>query len=406
MRAIYLDNNATTRTDPEVVAAMLPFFTEQFGNASSTHTFGSEVAGAVREARRHVQNLLGAAHDHEVIFTSGGTESDNAALLSALENQPERNQIVTMAVEHPAVLSLVAYLRQSRGIEVTTVGVNENGELDIEAYRAALGPRTAVASVMWANNETGTIYPVELLAGYAHEAGALFHTDAVQAVGKIPIDLSSSAIDMLSLSGHKLHAPKGIGALYVRKGVKFKPLLRGGRQERGRRAGTENIPAIVGLGKAAEIAAVRIEEEQTKVRALRDRLEQGVLQQIGNCSVVGGNAERLPNTSNIAFDCLDSEAILHKLEQVGIAASSGSACASGSMEPSHVLRAMNVPATALQGAIRFSLSRDNTPEDIGRVLDVMPGIISKLQSMSPLWRDRHETKAATSGDGEYVFARS
>lgn len=412
MRPIYLDNNATTRTDPDVVAAMLPFFTEQFGNASSTHAFGSEVAGAVREARRHVQALLGAAHDHEVMFTSGGTESDNSALLSALETQPGRNQIVTTAVEHPAVLAFTAYLQQTRGVEVTYIGVDEDGQLDIEAYRRALGPQTAIASVMWANNETGTIYPVDLLAGYAHEAGALFHTDAVQAVGKVAIDLKSSEIDMLSLSGHKLHAPKGIGALYVRKGVKFKPMLRGGRQERGRRAGTENVPAIIGLGKAAEIAAARIEEEQTKVRALRDRLEQGVFQQVGDCFVVGGAGQRLPNTSNIAFEYLDSEAILHKLEQAGIAVSSGSACASGSMEPSHVLRAMNVPATALQGAIRFSLSRDNTPADIDQVLDVLPGIISHLQSMSPLWRERHNADLAacmpqvSNGGEEHVSARS
>lgn len=409
MRPIYLDNNATTRTDPDVVAAMLPFFTEQFGNASSTHAFGSEVAGAVRDARRHVQGLLGAAHDHEVIFTSGGTESDNTALLSALEARPDRNQIVTTAVEHPAILSFVAYLQQTRGVEVSMIGVDGNGRLDIDAYRAALGPRTAAASVMWANNETGTIYPVEELAGYAHEVGALFHTDAVQAVGKIPIDLSSSAIDMLSLSGHKLHGPKGIGALYVRKGVKFKPLLRGGRQERGRRAGTENVPAIVGLGKAAEIAAARIAEELTQVRTLRDRFEQGVLQQIGDCMVIGGGEDRLPNTSNIAFEFLDSEAILHKLEQAGIAASSGSACASGSMEPSHVLRAMNVPATSLQGAIRFSLSRENTPQDMDRVLDVLPGVISHLQSMSPLWRERHEAGTSaqgSSGVAEHVFAQS
>jgi len=414
VRPIYFDNNATTRTDPDVVAAMLPFFTDQFGNASSTHAFGSEVAGAVRDARRHLQALLGAAHDHELVFTSGGTESDNAALLSALEVQPERNQIVTSAVEHPAILSLVAYLQQTRGVEVAMIGVDSDGRLDIDAYRAALGPQTAVASVMWANNETGTLYPVEELAGYAHEAGALFHTDAVQAVGKVPVNLADSAIDMLSLSGHKLHGPKGVGALFVRKGVKFKPMLRGGRQERGRRAGTENVPAIVGLGKAAEIAAARIDEEQTQVRALRDRFEQGVLQQIGGCVVIGGAGERLPNTSNIAFEYLDSEAILHKMEQEGIAASSGSACASGSMEPSHVLRAMDVPATALQGAIRFSLSRENTSEDIDRVLGVLPGIITHLQSMSPLWRERHgaesaapDTQASSGGsEHEHALARS
>ncbi|WP_417711800.1 cysteine desulfurase NifS [Roseibium aggregatum] len=389
MKPVYLDNNATTRTDPEAVAVMLPFFTEHYGNASSSHAFGAEVAGAVRNARRQLQGLLGAAHDHEVVFLSGGTEADNAAILSALEANPERNRIVTSAVEHPAILSCVSHLQQTRGVEVVMIGVDSDGRLDIDAYREALTPQTAIASIMWANNENGVLNPVEELANLAHEAGALFHTDAVQAAGKVPIDLSESAIDMLSLSGHKFHGPKGIGALFVRKGVKFRPMLRGGRQERGRRAGTENIPAIVGMGKAAEIALARLAEEQIRVRSLRNRLEKGILQQIDDCRVLGGALDRLPNTSNIAFDCLDSEAILHKLEQAGIAASSGSACASGSMEPSHVLRAMNVPVSLLQGAIRFSLSRENTGQDVDRVLAELPGIVSHLRSMSPLWRERH-----------------
>jgi cysteine desulfurase len=386
MRPIYLDNNATTRVDPEVVAAMLPYFTEQFGNASSMHAFGAEVGDALRKARRQLQALIGAEFDHEVIFTSGGTEADNAAILSALETQVGRSEIITSAVEHPAILSLCDHLAKSRGIIVHRIGVDSMGRLDIEAYRKALGPKTAIVSLMWANNETGTLFPVDLLAELAHEAGALFHTDAVQAVGKIPIEIKSTVIDMLSLSGHKLHGPKGIGALYVRKGVRFRPLIRGGHQERGRRGGTENAPGIVGLGKAAELAARHMEDERTRVKGLRDRLEKGLLQQIGHCFVAGDVSERLPNTLNIAFEYIEGEAILLLLNKAGIAASSGSACTSGSLEPSHVLRAMNVPYTAAHGAIRFSFSRENGAEDVDRVLEVMPGIIAKLRDLSPFWQ--------------------
>ncbi|MGP0059812.1 MAG: cysteine desulfurase NifS [Beijerinckiaceae bacterium] len=386
MRPTYLDNNATTRVDPEVVAAMLPFFTEQFGNASSMHAFGAEVGDALRNARRQLQALIGAEFDHEVIFTSGGTEADNAAILSALETQVGRSEIITSAVEHPAILSLCEHLAKSRGIIVHRIGVDSTGRLDLEAYRKALGPKTAIVSLMWANNETGTLFPVDLLAELAHEAGALFHTDAVQAVGKIPIEVKSTVIDMLSLSGHKLHGPKGIGALYVRKGVRFRPLIRGGHQERGRRAGTENAPGIIGLGKAAELAARHMEDERTRVKGLRDRLEKGLLQQIGHCFVAGDVSERLPNTLNIAFEYIEGEAILLLLNKAGIAASSGSACTSGSLEPSHVLRAMNVPYTAAHGAIRFSFSRENGAEDVDRVLEVMPGIIAKLRDLSPFWQ--------------------
>src|SRR6516165_6951490 len=264
---------------------MLPYFSEQFGNASSAHAFGSEVAGALKQARRSLQELLGAAFDHEIVFTSGGTESDNTAILSALAVQDGRDEIVTTAVEHPAVLSLVEELGR-RGIKSHLIPVDAHGRLDVEAYRHALSPRTAIASVMWANNETGTIFPVEVLARMARSAGALFHTDAVQAAGRVPIDLKSTEIDMLSLSGHKLHGPKGIGALYVRKGIKFKPLIFGGPQQRRRRAGTENVPGIVGLGKAAELAAAQLDVEQRRIAALRDRLEQGILK-IGHCTVLG-----------------------------------------------------------------------------------------------------------------------
>jgi cysteine desulfurase len=382
MRRVYLDNNATTRTDPEVVAKMLPSFSEEFGNASSSHGFGVEVSGAVREARRTVQALLGAAHDHEIVFTSGGTESDNAAILAGLAAREGRDEIVTTVVEHPAILSIVEHLRKTRGVSVHLIGVDARGRIDLDAFRAALGPKTAIVSAMWANNETGTLFPVEELARLAHEAGALFHTDAVQAVGKIPMDLKTTQIDFLSLSGHKLHGPKGIGALYVRKGTKFAPFLRGGHQERARRGGTENTPGIVGLGAAAELARLRLQEDAVHIAALRDRLEAGVTQRIGRCQISGDVDNRLVNTSNIAFSDIEGEAILTHLDRAGIAASTGSACTAGSTEPSHVLRAMNVPEEALHGAIRFSLSRENTIGEIDDVLETLPGIVAKLREIA------------------------
>ena len=386
MRPIYLDNNATTRTDPAVVAAMLPYFSEQFGNASSSHAFGSNVAAGLKQARGRLQALLGAAFDHEIVFTSGGTESDNTAILSALDNSDGRDEIVTTAVEHPAILTLLEHLAKARGIKAHLIGVDAQGRLDVAAYRQALGPRTALASVMWANNETGTLFPVAELAELAHTAGALFHTDAVQAVGKLPLDLKTSGIDMLSLSGHKLHGPKGIGALYLRKGTRFNPLVRGGPQERRRRGGTENVPGIIGLGMAAELAVALNDATQPHIGVLRDRLEHGILQ-LGACRVLGDTENRLANTSNIAFEHLDGEAILHHLNKAGIAASLGSACASGLMEPSHVLLAMQVPMKALRGAIRFSLSRENTVEEIDRVLHVLPDIITRLRATSPSWQE-------------------
>ncbi len=385
MKAVYLDNNATTRVDPLVVEAMLPFFSEQFGNPSSIHSFGASVGAAVKTARAQLQALLGAAHDHEIIYTSGGTEADNTAILSALEALPDRNEIVTSKVEHPAVLALCQHLEKIGRAKVHYIGVDALGRIDIEAYRAALSDKVAVVSLMWANNETGTIFPIEGLADLAKEHGALFHTDAVQAVGKVTISLKDSAIDMLSLSGHKLHAPKGIGALYVKRGARYKPLLRGGHQERGRRAGTENTPGVVALGKAAELAALHMVDEQTRVKGLRDRLEAALLQRIPNCFVNGDLNDRLPNTCNIAFEYVEGEGILLHLTRAGIAASSGSACTSGSLEPSHVLRAMNIPFTAAHGSIRFSLSRDNVPEDVDRVIDVMPSILEKLRELSPFW---------------------
>ncbi|MGB0661731.1 MAG: cysteine desulfurase NifS [Mangrovicoccus sp.] len=382
---VYLDNNATTRVYPEVVEAMLPFFTEQFGNASSIHAFGDEVGKAIRNARKSLQELIGAEYEHEIIFTSGGTESNNTAIRSALAANPERNEVITSSVEHPAILSLCDWLEKHEGVTVHRIPVDKEGRLDIEAYREALGPKTAIVSFMWANNETGTIFPIEGLAELAKEAGAIFHTDAVQAVGKVPIDLKNSDIDMLSLSSHKLHGPKGLGALYLRKGTRFRPLIRGGHQERGRRGGTENAPAIIGLGKAAAMAKETLTADMEQMKALRDRLEQGLVQQIGHCFVTGDPHDRLPNTATIAFEYIEGEAILLLLNKAGIAASSGSACTSGSLEPSHVLRAMDIPFTAAHGAIRFSLSRETTGEEVDRVLDVMPKIIAQLREMSPFW---------------------
>ncbi|QKD19703.1 cysteine desulfurase NifS [Mesorhizobium sp. NZP2077] len=383
MRPVYLDNNATTRVDPEVVQAMLPFFTDQFGNPSSSHDFGASAGAAVRKARRQVQTLIGAEFDDEITFTSGGTESDNAAILSALEVMPERTEIVTSAVEHSAVLTLCADLEKTRGIKVHRIPVDHHGRLDFDTYKAALTPRVAIVSIMSANNETGTIFPVVEFAELAKEVGALFHTDAVQAVGKLAIDLKSTAIDMLSLSGHKLHGPKGVGALYVKRGVRFCPLIKGGGQEGNRRAGTENTPGIVGLGVAADLALKFMHDANTRVKALRDRLEKELLQRIPHAFVAGDLLKRLPNTANIAFEDIEGEGILHFLNREGIACSSGSACACGSLEPSHVLVAMNIPNSTAHGAIRFSFSRNNGEEDVDRVLEVMPGIVEKLRQLSP-----------------------
>jgi cysteine desulfurase len=379
MRRVYLDNNATTRVDPKVVEAMLPFFTEQFGNASSKHDFGEEASGAVRAARREVGELIGAAPETEIVFTSSGTEAGNTAILSALETQAGRNEVITSQVEHPAILALCEDLEKMGRAKIHRIPVDTNGRLDIESYRRALGANTACVSLMWANNETGVVFPIEQVAALAHEAGALFHSDAVQAAGKIPIDVRKTQIDLLSFSAHKLHGPKGIGALYVRKGVPLQPLIRGGRQERGRRAGTENVPAIVGFGKAAEAARYSLADDMPRVLNLRDDLERRLLAQIENALVIGDRGSRVPTTLNIAFEYLESDPILVLLNKRGIAASSGSACAAGSMEPSHVLRAMRVPYTAAHGAVRFSLSRETTADDIDRVLDVMPGIITKLR---------------------------
>ena len=384
MKDVYLDNNATTRVDDEVVQAMLPFFTEHFGNPSSLHRFGNQVGQALKKARQSVQKLLGAEHDSEIIFTSCGSESDSTAILSALKAQPERKTLITTTVEHPAVLTLCEHL-VSEGYTLHKLAVDKRGRLDLAAYASLLSDDVALVSVMWANNETGTLFPVEEMARLADEAGVMFHTDAVQVVGKLPLDLRNSSIHMLSLSGHKLHAPKGIGVLYLRRGTRFRPLLRGGHQERGRRAGTENAASIVGLGVAAERALQFMAHENTEVRRLRDKLEAGILAAVPYAFVTGDPDNRLPNTANIAFEYIEGEAILLLLNKVGIAASSGSACTSGSLEPSHVMRAMDIPYTAAHGTVRFSLSRYTTDAQIEHVIREVPPIVAQLRKLSPYW---------------------
>jgi cysteine desulfurase len=392
MKTIYLDNNATTQVAPEVLEAMLPYFHELYGNPSSMHTFGGQVGRKLREARERVAALLGATPD-EIIFTSCGSESDNAAIRSALTSQPGKRHIVTSRVEHPAVKALCAQL-VNEGYRVTELAVDGDGRLDMEQYRRSLTPDTAIVSLMWANNETGVIFPVEQAAEIARARGIPFHTDAVQAVGKIPINLGKTAIDMLSISGHKLHAPKGIGVLYVRKGTRFSPFLIGGHQEKGRRGGTENTPSIIGLGKACELAAQNMEAENTRVLQLRDKLENELLRLVPNSRVNGDRVNRLPNTSNISFEFVEGEAILLMMDEYGICASSGSACTSGSLQPSHVLRAMGVPFTMAHGSIRFSLSVYNSNEEIEFVIDKLPPIIETLRKLSPYWTAEQQCATA------------
>jgi cysteine desulfurase len=381
---VYLDNNATTRMDRRVVEAMLPYFSEHFANASSTHALGAAASAAVRTARLQVRSLLGAARESEIVFTSGGSESNNAAILSALETQAGRDEIVTSAVEHPAVLAVCAHLEQTGRARIHRIPVDCDGNLDLDAYRNALSARTALVTIQWANNETGVIFPAALLASMARQAGALFHCDAVQAAGKIAIDVQAAEIDMLSISAHKIHGPKGVGALYVRHGVRLAPLIHGGRQERGRRAGTENTAAIVGFGLAAQLAAEALPRETPRIDRLRARLEQEIARLIPGSLVVGADSSngRLPNTLNIAFEDVEADEILLLLDRAFIAASSGSACAAGSMEPSHVLRAMKVPFGFLRGSVRFSFSRDSGDNDVDRVLDVLPRVVNELQSQA------------------------
>jgi len=385
MKVIYVDNNATTMVAPEVLDAMLPYFSTYYGNPSSMHTFGGEVAGVINEARDNVAKLIGA-QPAEIVFTSCGTESDGTAIRAAIESYPNKRHIVTSRVEHPAVKNLYENLAK-KGYRTTFVPVDNSGRLDIDYLYDSLGDDTAVVSLMWGNNETGVIFPIEEISKEVKSRGILFHTDAVQAVGKIPIKISKTGVDMLSLSGHKFHSPKGIGALYIRKGTRFSPFMVGGHQEKGRRGGTENTASIIGLGKAAELAAAHLAENgYDGISRLRDKLEQALLAKVPNAMVNGDPTNRLPNTTSVAFEYVEGEAILLMMNEHGICASSGSACTSGSLEPSHVLRAMGVPFTAAHGSIRFSLSRYNTEDEIEVILQKLPPVIERLRELSPFWK--------------------
>ncbi|WP_435236656.1 cysteine desulfurase NifS [Psychromonas sp. PT13] len=386
IKPIYLDNNATTKVDSMAVEAMMPLFTQQFGNPSSIHSFGDQVGAKLKVARKQVADLIGALHDSEVIFTSCATESTTTAIYSALKVSPNKKEIITTTVEHPATLDVCEQLERE-GYTIHRLPVNKKGQLDLEQYASLLTDNVALVTVMWANNETGTIFPVPEMAKLAKQKGILFHTDAVQVIGKMEIDVQDTDIDMLSFSGHKLHAPKGIGALYVRRGVRYRPLLRGGHQERGRRAGTENSASIVAFGVAAEQAELHLSTINTKIKALRDKLEEGILSQVPHTFVTGDPDNRVATTCNIAFEYVEGEAILMLLNQHGIAASSGSACTSGSLEPSHVMQAMQIPFTAAHGTIRFSLSRYTREREINKVIEVVPEIIAKLRDFSPYWKD-------------------
>ena len=402
-KEVYFDNNATTRVLPEVVEAMVPFLTEFYGNPSSVHRFGSQVGERISEARAQVADLIGAADPVEIIFTGSGTEGDNAAIRGMLEAQPGKRHIVTTQVEHSAVLGLCQHL-EKKGYRVTWLGVGEDGALDLDELRAALTDDTAIVSVMWANNETGVIFPIEQIGELVRSKGIPFHVDAVQAAGKLPIRVKDLPVDLLTLSAHKFYAPKGIGALYVRRGITFSPFMIGGHQERNRRPGTENVAAIIGMGKAAEIALARFADDVARIGHLRDLLETLLLESCPGSRVNGREQDRLANTSNISFRYLEGESILVLLDQQGICASTGSACTAGSSEPSHVLRAMKVPADWLQGAVRFSLGRFNTEEEIRYVNEKLPAIVQRLRGLSSLGKLEQQQRAkAERGGGAGAF---
>jgi cysteine desulfurase len=398
---VYFDNNATTQVLPEVVDAMVPFYTQYYGNPSSIHRFGSAVGEKLTQAREQVAALIGAADPIEVIFTSCGTEGDNAAIRGMLEARPDKRHIVTTKVEHSAVLGLCQHL-EKKGYRVTWLGVDSDGALDLGEVRAALSDDTALVSIMWANNETGVIFPVEEIGVMARAKGIPFHVDAVQAAAKIALNVNQLPIDLLTISGHKFHAPKGVGALYVRRGITFAPFMIGGHQERNRRAGTENVASLIGMGKAAEIARSRVADDSVAVKNLRDQLENLLLESCPDSRVNGSTQQRLPNTLNISFRYLEGESVLVLLDQQGICASTGSACTAGSAEPSHVLRAMGVPADWLQGAVRFSLSRFNTETEVRYVNEKLPAIVQRLQGFSALGRlakEQHPQSASVATSG-------
>jgi cysteine desulfurase len=387
-KAIYFDNNATTPVAPEVVEKMIPLLTEHFGNPSSMHSFGARAGDEVAEAREKIQTLVGASQPSEIVLTGGGSESDNLAIVGTLHAYPRKKHLITTAVEHPAVLGLCRDLEKRHGYEVTYLSVNEKGHLDLGELQESLREDTAIVSVMMANNETGVIFDTEAVGAIVKNNGSVFHVDGVQAAGKLPLNLAETTIDLFSLSGHKLHASKGVGALYVRKGTKIRPLIVGGHQERGRRAGTENVASLAGMGVACELAAANMETENSAVRDMRDRLESGLLAAIPDTQANGDADCRLSNTSNISFKYIEGEGILLLLDRVGVAASSGSACTSGSLEPSHVLRAMGLPFTLTHGSIRFSLSRYNTQDEVDYVIKALPPIIERLRMITPFNEQR------------------
>jgi len=388
MKTIYADNNATTPVAPEVYEAIVPYLTANYFNPSSMYEAARSAAQAIAQSREVVAKALGGVASSEVLFTSCATESNNMAITGTAKANPARRHIITSAVEHPAVLEVCEDLERS-GYQLDVIPVDESGNLNVDEFVRALRPDTLLVSIMHANNETGVIFPIEELSRLTKETdpSIVFHTDATQSMTKLPIDLQGSFrhVDLLSFSGHKIHAPKGVGALYLRRGTRCRPLLLGGHQESGRRAGTENVAFIVGLARALEIADREHQESETRIRALRDRLEGGILAQIPEVRVNGKDAPRLPNTSNVSIHYVEGEGMLYQLSAEGICASSGSACTSGSLEPSHVLRAMKVPFTAAHGSIRFSLSRYNTEDDVDRILEVFPGIVANLRRLSPYW---------------------
>jgi len=388
MKIIYLDNNATTQTALEVYQAMVPYLTEDYFNPSSMYEAARQTGRAVAVARKRIADCLGHVDPKEILFTGCATESNNTAIMGAAHANPNRRHIVTTAVEHPAVLEVCRELERN-GYKVTYLGVDRNGNLDVREFIRALSPETLLVSIMHANNETGVIFPIDQLSRITKQTDAsiIFHTDATQTVGKLAIDLARGLpyVDLLSFSGHKLHAPKGIGVLFIRRGTRCRPFMLGGHQEDGRRAGTENVPYIIGIARALELAMERREQDEAQIEKLRDRLENSLVERIPSVQINGKGAPRLPNTLNISFHYIEGEGMLFQLSAYGICASSGSACTSGSLEPSHVLRAMKVPFTAIHGSVRFSLSRYNTQEDVDRTIEVFPQIVANLRKLSPYW---------------------
>jgi cysteine desulfurase len=387
-KGVYLDNNATTMVAPEVIESMMPFLTEFYGNPSSMHAFGAAAGRAVDQARDKMAELVNASNSSEIVFTGCGSESDNLAIVGTLRAFPEKKHIITTTVEHPAVLGQCRELESRHGYDVTYLGVDAKGMIDLDELRDSLRDDTAIVSIMSANNETGVIFPTEAIGEIVKAAGVVYHVDAVQSAGKLPLDMSTSTADLLSISGHKLHAGKGVAALYVRRGTKLRPLVVGGHQERGRRAGTESVACLVGLGVACDLARTHRETSSGTIRAMRDHLTSLILKAVPDCRLNGDAEQRLPNTANISFDYIEGEGVLLLLDRCGIAASSGSACTSGSLEPSHVLKAMGIPFIAAHGSIRFSLSRYNTMEEMDYTAQVIPRIIERLRAITPFNEER------------------